>query len=70
LKDYIYASTPEPSLYIGKRNAGHISNYYLGEVISDSEVAAIQTAAEKLGIDVLNTRYVNLCIHAWYFTNR
>lgn len=58
LKEHIYATTPESSLYIGKRNAGHISNYYLGEIISDEEVAAIQSAAEKLGIDVLNTRIV------------
>ena len=70
LKEHIYALTPEASLSIGKRNAGHMSNYYLGEVISDGEVAAIQSAAEKLGIDVLNTRYVNLCIRVWYFTNR
>ncbi|KAF8350715.1 aflatoxin-detoxifizyme [Amanita rubescens] len=48
-KSSIYIpATPEPSLYIGKRNAGHISNYYLGEVITDDEVAAVQSAAEKL----------------------
>ncbi len=35
-----------------------MSNYYIGEVINDEEVAAVQTAAEKLGVDVLNTRYV------------
>jgi len=58
LKEHVYASSPEESLFIGKRNQGHISNYYLGEVISDEEVAAIQEAAEKLGIDVLNTRWV------------
>jgi len=63
LKEHIYSSTPEPNLYIGKRNAGHISNYYLGEVITDDEVAAVQSAAEKLGVDVLNTRYVALCIY-------
>ena len=58
LKEHIYASSPEASLFIGKRNQGHVSNYYLGEVISDEEVAIIQAAAEKLGIDVLNTRWV------------
>ena len=35
---------------------GHVSNYYLGEPISDDEVAAVQAASEKIGIDVLNTR--------------
>jgi dipeptidyl-peptidase-3 len=35
---------------------GHVSNYYTGEVITDEEVAAIQAAAEKHGVDVLNTR--------------
>lgn len=53
---------PESSLFIGKRNAGQISNYYLGEIISDEEVAAVQAAAEKIGIDVLNTRLVNVNI--------
>jgi dipeptidyl-peptidase III len=43
-------------LFIGKRNLGHVSNYYLGETPSDEEVAAVQVAAEKLGVDVLNTR--------------
>lgn len=58
LKDHIYALTPESNLFIGKRSLGHISNYYLGEPISDEEVASVQTAAEALGVDVLNTRYV------------
>ncbi|KAF8636591.1 hypothetical protein AX17_003402 [Amanita inopinata Kibby_2008] len=58
LKNDIYALSPESSLFIGKRNLGHISNYYLGGVIADEEVAAVQAAAEKLGIDVLNTRVV------------
>ncbi|KAF8628356.1 hypothetical protein AX15_003891 [Amanita polypyramis BW_CC] len=58
LKGHIYAATPESSLYIGKRNAGHVSNYYLGGIITDDEVASIQSAAEKLGIDVLNTRVI------------
>jgi dipeptidyl-peptidase-3 len=62
LKEHIYASAPEDSLFIGKRSEGHISNYYIGEIISDDEVAAVQTAAEKLGIDVLNTRYVVACM--------
>ncbi|TFK42589.1 aflatoxin-detoxifizyme [Crucibulum laeve] len=58
LKDHIYATTPESSLFIGKRNLGHVSNYYLGQPIDDEEVAAVQTAAENLGVDVLNTRIV------------
>ncbi|KAJ7155971.1 aflatoxin-detoxifizyme [Mycena crocata] len=56
LKEHIYSVAPEASLFIGKPNQGHISNYYLGETISDNEVADIQAATEKLGIDILNTR--------------
>ncbi|KAI6168960.1 peptidase family M49-domain-containing protein [Pisolithus thermaeus] len=56
LKEHIYSTTPESSLFIGKRSEGHVSNYYLGEVITDKEVAAVQEAAEKIGVDVLNTR--------------
>ncbi|KAH9939262.1 aflatoxin-detoxifizyme [Epithele typhae] len=56
LKTHIYALDPEPECSIGKRSLGHVSNYYLGEPITDEEVAAIQEAAEKLSIDVLNTR--------------
>jgi len=56
LRDHIYSTIPENSLSIGKRSEGHVSNYYLGEVITDEEVAAVQQAAEKLGIDILNTR--------------
>ncbi|KAH7930761.1 dipeptidyl-peptidase III [Leucogyrophana mollusca] len=56
LKEHIYAVSPENSLFIGKRSEGHVSNYYLGEVITDEEVAAVQAAAEKVGVDVLNTR--------------
>lgn len=33
-----------------------MSNYYMGGIITDNEVAAVQAAAEKLGIDVINTR--------------
>lgn len=33
-----------------------MSNYYLGETITDDEVAAVQKAAEKIGVDILNTR--------------
>ncbi len=58
LKDDIYALEPEASLFIGKRDQGQVSNYYLGEPITDDEVAAIQTAAEKIEIDIINTRYV------------
>ncbi|KAG6849579.1 hypothetical protein H0H93_007282 [Arthromyces matolae] len=56
LKDHIYALTPESELFIGKRRLGHISNYYLGQAVTDEDVAAVQAGAEKLGIDVLNTR--------------
>ncbi|KAI0699721.1 aflatoxin-detoxifizyme [Cytidiella melzeri] len=56
LKDHIYATSPEASNSIGKRKDGAISNYYLGETITDEEVAAVQAAAEKAGVDVLNTR--------------
>lgn len=49
--------TPEAALFIGKPNEGHISNYYLGKTILDDEVANIQAAAEKMGIDILNTRF-------------
>ncbi|KAF9260465.1 aflatoxin-detoxifizyme [Marasmius fiardii PR-910] len=56
LKQQIYSTEPSASLFIGKRREGHISNYYLGEVISDDEVTQVQTAAEELGIDILNTR--------------
>ena len=57
MKDHIYALTPEASLSIGKPSLGHTSNYYLGEPIDDDEVADVQAAAEKIGIDVLNTRF-------------
>ena len=57
LKDHIYALSPEESLYIGKPKDGNISNYYPSELaITDEEVAAVQKAAEKHGVDVLNTR--------------
>ena len=58
LKEHIYSVAPEASLSIGKRSLGHISNYYPGEVITDEEVAAIQNAAEKYDVNVINTRYV------------
>ncbi|KAJ2984708.1 hypothetical protein NUW54_g10409 [Trametes sanguinea] len=56
LKDHIYQLVPESSNFIGKRSEGHVSNYYLGEPPSDEEVAAVQDAAEKLNINILNTR--------------
>ncbi|KAI0371497.1 aflatoxin-detoxifizyme [Pilatotrama ljubarskyi] len=56
LKGHIYQLVPESSNFIGKRSLGHVSNYYLGEPPTDEEVAAIQAAAEKLDISVLNTR--------------
>lgn len=57
LKEHIYQLAPQPSTSIGKRSLGHISNYYLGEAPTDEEVAAIQAAAEKLDVNVLNTRF-------------
>ncbi|KAI0722500.1 aflatoxin-detoxifizyme [Earliella scabrosa] len=56
LKEHIYQLLPESSNFIGKRSLGHVSNYYLGEPITDEEVAAVQAAAEKLDVSVLNTR--------------
>ncbi|KAJ3483997.1 hypothetical protein NLI96_g5928 [Meripilus lineatus] len=56
LKDHIYQTSPESSNFIGKRSLGHVSNYYLGDPITDEEVAAVQDGAEKLGVSVLNTR--------------
>jgi dipeptidyl-peptidase-3 len=56
LKEHIYSLSPEASLSIGKPNAGHTSGYYVGEAPTDKEVAAVQTAAEKGSIDLLNTR--------------
>ncbi|THU97856.1 aflatoxin-detoxifizyme [Dendrothele bispora CBS 962.96] len=56
LGDHIFALEPAQSLFIGKPSEGHVSNYYLGETITDEEVAQVQTAAEKLGVDILNTR--------------
>ena len=58
LEDHIYSLQPESTLTIGKRCEGHVNNYYMGEVVDDAEVADIQAAAEKLGVDVLNTRCV------------
>ncbi|THH30987.1 hypothetical protein EUX98_g3215 [Antrodiella citrinella] len=56
LKDHIYETAPETANFIGKRSLGHVSNYYPGQSISDEEVAAVQAAAEKIGVDILNTR--------------
>lgn len=56
LQEHIYSVTPEASLLIGKPSLGNISNYYIGEVITDEEVAAVQAASEKYDMDVLNTR--------------
>jgi dipeptidyl-peptidase III len=68
LKDHIYALTPKDSLYLGKRSQGHITNYYPGTfVITDEEVAAVQTAAEALNIDVLNTRSVPLSMSDYMY---
>lgn len=48
---------------MGKRCKGHVSNYYEGEPIEDEEVIAVQAAAEKLNVDVLNTRYATLHLY-------
>ncbi|KAF5352974.1 hypothetical protein D9758_007928 [Tetrapyrgos nigripes] len=48
LKEHIYATEPAKSLFIGKPSEGHVSNYYLGEVISDEEVASVQSASLPL----------------------
>jgi dipeptidyl-peptidase III len=56
LKAHLYESSPEPILSIGKRSLGHVSNYYLGEPLTDEENAAVQAKAEELDIDILNTR--------------
>jgi len=58
LKSHIYSLSPESSLSIGKPNQGHVCNYYLGQTINDDEVATVQAAAEKIGVDVLNTRWM------------
>ena len=68
MKDHIYALSPEASLFIGKRNLGHISNYYLGEPINDDEVADVQAAAEKIGVDVLNTRFYFFYVSTYSFS--
>jgi hypothetical protein len=37
--------------------SGHVSNYYPGsEVITDDEANKVQAFAEKIGLDVENTR--------------
>lgn len=56
LQEHIYSLIPDASLLVGKPNLGNVSNYYVGEVITDEEVAAVQAAAEKYDVDVLNTR--------------
>jgi len=64
LNEHIYATNPESSLFIGKPSLGHICNYYLGPPITDEEVAAVQKAAETVGVDVLNTRYDLYCVYS------
>ena len=59
LRAHVYALAPEAGCVIGKRALGHVSNYYLGEPVTDDEVAAVQEAAERLDISVLNTRCVS-----------
>lgn len=60
LAEHVYSHEPESTLTIGKRNQGHVSNYYLGSPITDEEVAAIQRQAELEEVDVLNTRRVTI----------
>ena len=68
LQEHIYALAPKESLFLGKRSLGHITNYYPGDhVITDEEVAAVQTAAEALNIDVLNTRSVSLSMSDYMY---
>lgn len=66
LGHHIYALEPASKLLIGKPIKGQMCNYYLGATITDEEVAAVQTAAEKIGVDVLNTRWVTRRISAFY----
>ncbi|KAF8502555.1 aflatoxin-detoxifizyme [Hysterangium stoloniferum] len=56
LEHNIYTVEPASELLIGKPANGQVSNYYLGQTITDEEVAAVQKAAEEIGVDVLNTR--------------
>ncbi|CAE6429707.1 unnamed protein product [Rhizoctonia solani] len=57
LKGHIYGVEPEASLLIGKRCDGHVSNYYPGtKVISNEEAEKIQKFAEKISLDIENTR--------------
>ncbi|KAF8514032.1 aflatoxin-detoxifizyme [Gautieria morchelliformis] len=56
LRYHIYNLEPASELLIGKPIKGQMSHYYLGQTITDEEVAAVQTAAEKIGVDILNTR--------------
>ncbi|EUC66484.1 dipeptidyl peptidase III [Rhizoctonia solani AG-3 Rhs1AP] len=57
LKKHIYSTDPEASLLIGKKCDGHVSNYYPGtKVITDEEADKIQKFAEKIRLDIENTR--------------
>lgn len=57
LVDHIYSVEPESAMLIGDPSKGHVTNYYFGEeIITSEEVSNIQTKAEALKIDVLNTR--------------
>lgn len=47
---------------INHPQAGHVSNYYLGELIQDEDVAAVQSATEKLKLAIENTRSVLLSL--------
>jgi dipeptidyl-peptidase III len=54
---------PASKLLIGKPTKGQMSHYYLGQTITDEEVAAVQKAAEQIGVDVLNTRWDPTSLH-------
>ncbi|CAE7107469.1 unnamed protein product [Rhizoctonia solani] len=57
LKVHIYSTDPEASLLIGKKCDGHVSNYYPGrKVITNEEAEKIQKFAEKISLDIENTR--------------
>jgi len=61
LANHIYSLTPEAACLIGDPNKGHVSNYYLGDVVvTAEEVELVQKAAEQLKVQVLNTRSVRV----------
>ena len=61
LKEHIGSVFREP--FCWQNAARHASNYYLGDVMAEEEVAAVQAATESNNVDVLNIRLV-LRFHA------